>query len=98
MEAPHALFNTFSFINGFIFCWTGGKRLLYHRRVYHNALTETHTKDNTTYGSNANTGSMWNQTTIGNTTFGTDSRGPYGDITRGSNGRTIGTDASGRSF
>ena len=53
---------------------------------------------NTTYGSNANTGSTWNQTTIGNTTYGTDSRGRSWNITRDGNGNSFGTDASGNPF
>lgn len=52
---------------------------------------------NTTFGSNANTGSTWSQTQIGNTTFGTNSEGKNWSTTRIGN-HTFGTDGDGNSW
>ena len=52
---------------------------------------------NTTFGSNARTGSTWSQTTIGNSTFGTASDGGSWSSTRIGN-TTFGTDSKGNSF
>lgn len=52
---------------------------------------------NTTYGSNARTGSTWSQTQIGNTTYGTNSEGKTWSNTRIGNS-TFGTDSDGNTW